>query len=164
MLHNLIDEYAAKLAATTRSAPRMEPTGVIQAYRSVISTSRPSANEVENELQLLYPTYNMGRLPFVIIAFQAIEQHFPPQTAGRIPLLSVGVLAAGYSLIRIKQKAAVQCIPILAAGALIFLGIVKFEDNANKYIHIPEYIVMTWLIYLALIVDYNGFWLSTAAL
>lgn len=95
-------------------------------------------------------------LPFVILAFRAIEQHFSPQTAGRIPLLILAVLAAGYSWVRIRQKSAAQCIIILAAGALIVLGIVKFEDNANKYIHIPEYVIMTWLIYLALIPDYRG--------
>jgi len=95
-------------------------------------------------------------LPFVILAFRAIEQNFSPQPAGRIPLLIIAVLAAGFSLVRIRQKAAGQCIVILAAGALIVLGIVNFEDNANKYIHMPEYIIMTWLIYLALIVDYRG--------
>jgi hypothetical protein len=119
-------------------------------------TDSPHPPGRKNTMRWLAVALYTAALPFVIIAFRAIEQHFPPQTAGRIPLLIVGVLAAGYSLIRIKQKAAVQCIAILAAGALLVLGIVKFEDNANKYIHIPEYIIMTWLLYLALIVDYKG--------
>jgi hypothetical protein len=96
-------------------------------------------------------------LPFVILGFRAIDQYFSAQTAGRIPLLIIVVLAAGYTLVCIRHKAAAQCIIILTAGALIVFGILSFEDNANKYIHIPEYIIMTWFLYLALIVDYRGY-------
>lgn len=95
-------------------------------------------------------------LPFVILAFRAIEQSFSPQTAARIPLFIIAVLAAAYSMAGIRHKATVQCLIILAAGALVVCGVVAFEDNANKYIHIPEYIIMTWLLYSALSVDYKG--------
>ena len=95
-------------------------------------------------------------LPFVIYAFRVIEQHFPPPTAGRIALVIIAVLAAGYGMVCIKRKIASRCSIILAAGALIVFGVVTFEDNANKYIHIPEYILMTWLLYRALVVDYRG--------
>jgi len=95
-------------------------------------------------------------LPFVILAFRVIEQHFSPQTAGRIPLLIMAMLAAGYAIICIRRKAAAHCIIILAAGAVIVFFVVTFENNANKYIHIPEYIIMTWLLYLALVGDYRG--------
>jgi len=119
-------------------------------------TDSPHSPGRKNIIRWLAVALYTASLPFVIIGFRAIEQHFPPQTAGRIPLLIIAVMAAGYSLMRIKQKAAVQGIVILAAGSLLVLGIVKFEENANKYIHIPEYIIMTWLLYLALIVDYKG--------
>lgn len=95
-------------------------------------------------------------LPFVILVFRLIEQHFAPPTAGRIPLFIIALLAAGYGMICIRHQAAVPCLIILAAAALIVFGIVAFEDNANKYIHIPEYIIMTWLLYRALVVDYRG--------
>lgn len=95
-------------------------------------------------------------LPFVILPFRAIEQNLSPQTVARIPLLIIAVLAACYSVVCIRHKAAAQCLITLAAGALVVLGVVAFEDNANKYIHIPEYIIMAWLLYSALDVDYKG--------
>ena len=95
-------------------------------------------------------------LPFVILAFRAIEQHFSPQTAGRIPLLIMAVLAAVYGIVCIRHKAAAACIIVLTVGAVIVFLVVAFEKNANKYIHIPEYIIMTWLLYLAIGVDYRG--------
>jgi hypothetical protein len=30
------------------------------------------------------------------------------------------------------------------------------EANPNKYIHIPEYVLMAWLLYQAMIIDYKG--------
>jgi len=95
-------------------------------------------------------------LPFVILAFRAIEQHFSPQTAGRIPLLIIAVLAGVYGIVCIRHKAAAPCIIVLIVGAVIVFLVVAFEKNANKYIHIPEYIIMTWLLYLAIGVDYRG--------
>jgi hypothetical protein len=68
MLHDLIDEYVARLAQATRTAPRNEPTGVIDAYRSRISQYKPSIADVEKELESLYPKHDMGRAPFVILA------------------------------------------------------------------------------------------------
>ena len=32
----------------------------------------------------------------------------------------------------------------------------NFETNPNKYIHIPEYVLMTWILYQALASDYKG--------
>ncbi|UCD79122.1 MAG: VanZ family protein [Desulfobacterales bacterium] len=95
-------------------------------------------------------------LPHVILAYQAIVQHFPPPTAGRIPLGIIAVLAAAYSVICIRRKAALRCSMILAVSTVIVFLIVNFEENANKYIHTPEYIIMIWLLYLALAVDYRG--------
>jgi hypothetical protein len=95
-------------------------------------------------------------LPFVILAFRVIEHYFPPPTTGRIPLLIIAVMAAVYGIICIRHKAATRCIITLAAAGLIVFGVVVFEDNANKYIHIPEYIIMAWLLYRALAIDYRG--------
>jgi hypothetical protein len=95
-------------------------------------------------------------LPHAIVAYQAIVQHFPPQTAGRIPLFIIAILAAVYTAVCIRRKVALRCVIVLAASTVIVFLIVSFEDNANKYIHTPQYIIMIWLLYLALAVDYRG--------
>jgi hypothetical protein len=95
-------------------------------------------------------------LPYVILVFRAIEQHFSPQIAGNIPLFIITFLAALYAGVCLKKKAAARCVIILAAGAVVVFLIMKFETNANKYIHIPEYVLMTWILYQALAVDYKG--------
>ena len=95
-------------------------------------------------------------LPYVILVFRAIEQHFSPQIAGNIPLFIITFLAVLYAGVCLKKKAAARCVIILAAGAVVVFLIMKFETNANKYIHIPEYVLMTWILYQALAVYYKG--------
>jgi len=68
-------------------------------------------------------------LPFVILAFRVIEQHFSPQTAGRIPLLIMAMLAAGYAIVCIRRKAVADCFIILATGAVIVFFVVTFENG-----------------------------------
>jgi hypothetical protein len=95
-------------------------------------------------------------LPYVVLVFQAIDLHFSPQIAGKVPLAIIILFAAIYAAICVKQKTAARGAVILAAGAVIVLLILYFETNANKYIHIPEYILMTWILYQALAFDYRG--------
>ena len=95
-------------------------------------------------------------LPSVVLVFRAIDRHYSPQIAGRVPLAIIILFAAVYAAICVKQKTAARGSVILASGAGIVLLIMHFETNANKYIHIPEYILMTWILYQALAFDYRG--------
>jgi hypothetical protein len=95
-------------------------------------------------------------LPYVVLVFRAIDRHFSQQVAGKVPLAIIILFAAVYAAICIKRKTAARGAVILAAGAVIVLLIMYFETNANKYIHIPEYILMTWILYQALAFDYRG--------
>ena len=95
-------------------------------------------------------------LPYVILAFRAITRHFSAGTAGNVPLSIIITMAVPYAIMAARRKGFGRCIIILAVSAVIVFSVTAFEDNANKYIHIPEYVLMTWLLYLAMIVDYKG--------
>ena len=95
-------------------------------------------------------------LPFVVLVFRAIDRHFSAQIAGKVPLAVIILFAAIYAAVCVRQKTAARGAVILTAGAVIVLLVMYFETNANKYIHIPEYILMTWILYQALAFDYRG--------
>ena len=106
-------------------------------------------------LWVLVVLYTLA-MPYFIFVFSMISRHFSTKTAGHIPLFMIIFLAAAYTAICFRLEKIGRCIGILAIGAAIVAGIMAFEENANKYIHIPEYILMSWLLYRALIIDYRG--------
>jgi len=95
-------------------------------------------------------------LPYVILVFNAITRYFPAGTAGNVPFFIIILMAVPYAITAVSRKGFGRCIVILAVSTVISLGIMAFEANSNKYIHIPEYVLMVWLLYLAMIVDYKG--------
>ena len=95
-------------------------------------------------------------LPYVILVFRAITRHFSAKTAGNVPLFIIIILAVVYTISSIKMKKVSHGLIILAISAVIVSIIMTVEINANKYIHIPEYVLMAWLLYQALAIDYKG--------
>jgi hypothetical protein len=95
-------------------------------------------------------------LPYVIFVFRAITRHFSASTAGNVPLIIIILMAVPYAITVVRRKGFGRCIIILAVSAVIIFSIMAFENNANKYIHIPEYVLMAWLLSQAMIVDYKG--------
>jgi len=95
-------------------------------------------------------------LPHVILVFRAIDRHFSPAVAGKVPLFIILLLAVIYTVMCVRKRRTVRCLSVLTGGAVVVSLIVTFEANPNKHIHIPEYVLMTWLLYQALSMDYRG--------
>ena len=95
-------------------------------------------------------------LPYVIFVFRAVDRYFSSTTTARVPLLIIVFFAAAYTILCVKQKRAARCLVVLGVSAFIVFGIMMVEANANKHIHIPEYVLMTWLLYWALGAGYKG--------
>jgi VanZ family protein len=95
-------------------------------------------------------------LPWVILVFNTINRYFSSEITASVSHIIMIILGVFYTVISVRKKKATQCLIILGIGALIVLSIMKFETNPNKYIHIPEYVLMTWLLYQALAIDYKG--------
>ena len=95
-------------------------------------------------------------LPYVILGFRALNRNFSPAAAAKVPLAIMLGLAAAYVMAGIKSKRMGFCAAVLAAGAMITYVITMLQPNTNKHIHIPEYVIMVWLLYWALAIDYKG--------
>jgi VanZ family protein len=95
-------------------------------------------------------------LPYVILVFLAMQRHLPANFAVNTPLFIIILLALAYMFMGIKGKMVVHCAIVLAISTVIVILIMTFENNTNKYIHIPEYVLMSWILYQALVADYKG--------
>ena len=95
-------------------------------------------------------------LPYVVLVFRALQRYFPADMVGKIPLLIIIIFAVAYAVSGIKIKKTRQVLMILGVSAVIVAIIISVEPNANKHIHIPEYVLMTWILFEAISVDYRG--------
>ena len=95
-------------------------------------------------------------LPYVILVFLAMQRHLPATFAVNAPLFIIILLALIYLFVGIKGNRIAPCAVVLAISTIIVFIITTFEHNSNKYIHIPEYVLMSWFLYQALILDYKG--------
>jgi hypothetical protein len=95
-------------------------------------------------------------LPEVILVYRAIEARFGQETAGKIPLVVVILAGLGYALALLLSHRSLGNIFFLLPCAMIAVMIIGLEPNPNKHIHIPEYILLAWLLYAVLSKDYRG--------
>jgi len=95
-------------------------------------------------------------LPDAIIIYRAIVGAFGQGLAGRVPLIIVGMVGIGYvAAILISQKSFKNLLYLIPCGIIAFL-IMRLVVNPNKHIHIPEYILMAWLLFAVVSKDYKG--------
>ena len=95
-------------------------------------------------------------LPYVILVFEVMDRNLSSTITARLPLLIIGFFAAAYVIMCVKRKTVAYGVVILAVSALIVSVIMLAETNGNKHIHIPQYTLMTWLLYWALAPHYKG--------
>jgi len=95
-------------------------------------------------------------LPWVILVFNGINRYFSSEITTNMSHIIMILLGVFYTIICVRKKNTPHCLIILAVGASIVFLIMNFETNPNKYIHLPEYILMTWILYQALAIDYKG--------
>jgi hypothetical protein len=95
-------------------------------------------------------------LPDARIVYNAIAAAFGQTAAGRVPFVIVIVVAVAYAAaVLVSQKSWRNLLFLVPCGVIAF-AIMRLVDNPNKHIHIPEYILMTWLLYAVLSRDYKG--------
>ena len=112
-----------------------------------------------NQLRIvrwLTVAFYTAALPYVILVFLAMQRHLPAKFTVNAPFLIIILLALTYLFMGLKRNRVMHCAVVLTISTIIVFFITTFEHNSNKYIHIPEYVLMSWLLYQALIVDYKG--------
>lgn len=95
-------------------------------------------------------------LPHAIVVYDVIKKHFSHHIAGKVPLAIIFFFGIVYLVSVIKMKKGIKSWLLLLPCTIIVYIFLKLEPNPNKHIHIPEYIVMAWLLFEALSIDYKG--------
>ena len=95
-------------------------------------------------------------LPQAIIIYRDLETRLGVESVGRIPLIAVIMIGLTYIIYGYRVHRNFRHVLYLIPSAAIALTIIKSEPNPNKHIHIPEYILMAWLLYAALCKSYHG--------
>jgi hypothetical protein len=86
-------------------------------------------------------------LPDARLAYDAIVNSFGQSVAGKVPLVMVTIVACLYAIaVYITHKNLKNLVFLIPCGIIAYL-IMHFEANPNKHIHIPEYVLMVWLLY-----------------
>ena len=106
-------------------------------------------------LWLLVATYTFS-LPYVIIIYDIISSRWSPAIAGLVPRIIIISGGAVYLLYSAKTHLSLRRIFFLIPCLIIAFFIVFLEPNPNKHIHIPEYVLMAWLLFEAIRIDYSG--------
>ena len=95
-------------------------------------------------------------LPNFRIIYEAILNTFGVEVVGKVPLAIVAAFGMAYVLATLRTNKNLKNLLYLLPAALITYTIMRLEPNPNKHIHIPQYVVMTWLLLGALSRDYKG--------
>ncbi len=95
-------------------------------------------------------------LPDVFIAYRKIVTLFGQNVAGTIPVILVITAGITYIVVLLISKRSLKNLYFLIPCGIIAFLIMRFVSNPNKHIHIPEYVLMTWLLLAALSKDHKG--------
>jgi VanZ family protein len=95
-------------------------------------------------------------LPHAIMVYKAIEKGFSAEFAGKVPLAIIILSGLAYLVFGFSAKKGTRCLGFTIPCAMIVYIIVSLEPNPNKHIHIPEYVLMSWLLFEAISIDYRG--------
>ena len=95
-------------------------------------------------------------LPYLIVVYTAILKHFSAAIAGIVPITIIIVMGVVFFIIVLVLKKDIKILILLIPCTIITWVLISLEPNPNKYIHIPEYVVMSWILFEALSLDYKG--------
>ena len=95
-------------------------------------------------------------LPHVIFIYDGIVKHFSKHVAGKVPITIILVLGTVYIFAGFFMKTSPRHLVFVLPCSIIVYAVIKFEHNPNKHIHIPEYVILSWMLFRALSVDYKG--------
>jgi hypothetical protein len=95
-------------------------------------------------------------LPDARLVYDAIVGFFGQGIAGKVPLVTVSAFGLAYGVaVGLTCKNLKYLLYLVPCGAISWL-IMALVDNPNKHIHIPEYVLMAWLLYAVLSKDIQG--------
>lgn len=95
-------------------------------------------------------------LPHAIIVYRNLVNRIGEEAVGTIPIISVAIIGSAYVSFGFAKNRNLRHTLYLIPSGIIALAIIQLEPNPNKHIHIPEYVLMAWLLYFVMSKDYRG--------
>ena len=97
-------------------------------------------------------TYN---LPNARVVYNFLVETIGQELTGKIPLVLVAATGLIYLVIlMITRRSLMNLLYLIPCGVIAYI-IITLEPNPNKHIHIPEYVLMAWLLFAALSSEYK---------
>lgn len=92
----------------------------------------------------------VAALPYAIVVFDYLKDELTLPIVKVIPLIVILVLALIYVGVCRVQGGGYKVRSFIFPSIIMLVLVVILESNTIKYFHIPQYILLTWLIYLGL--------------
>ena len=90
------------------------------------------------------------------IIYNAIVNSFGQAVAGKVPLVFVVIIGIIYVIAVFRTHKSLKNLLFLVPSAIIAVTIMTLQPNPNKHIHIPQYVLMAWLLFAVLSRDMDG--------
>jgi hypothetical protein len=94
-------------------------------------------------------------LPYAINIYEALVSMVSAGVADAVPLGILVAAGIAYVFQGIVMRRSARSIVLIVPCALVAGVMIALEPNQAKHIHIPEYILVSWLVYEALRIDYS---------
>jgi hypothetical protein len=98
-------------------------------------------------------TYN---LPNARVVYNFLVETVGQEITGRVPLVMVTAVGLLYALLLLLSHRSIKNLLFLIPCGMIAYAVITLEPNPNKHIHIPEYVLMAWLLFTVLAMDYKS--------
>jgi len=95
-------------------------------------------------------------LPNFRVIYNAIVNSFGQAVAGKVPLVFVVTIGIIYVIAVFRTHKSLKNLLFLVPSAIIAVTIMTLQPNPNKHIHIPQYVLMAWLLFAVLSRDMDG--------
>lgn len=95
-------------------------------------------------------------LPQARLVYNWIVEFYGDEMAGKVPLVLVIVVACVFIFAVLRGNKDWKRLLYLIPGGIISYLIMVLVENPNKHIHIPQYVIMVWLLYAVLSLDYKS--------
>ncbi len=98
-------------------------------------------------------------LPHAIFLYRAATAFMSGSNVGRIPFAVFLCLIFGLAVyVHFSNQTWTlrRFFPLITLSIVIWISVTFLEENSNKYIHIPQYMILSLLLFFALSVDYRG--------
>ena len=98
----------------------------------------------------------VATLPYAIVLFDFLEEFLSLRVVRILPFFVLSFFCAIYLWVCRLKGRGYGLIGFVLPSTVFFLAVFLLESNSIKYIHIPEYALLTGLIYLAISRDDNS--------